>query len=57
MTPHERAARDAWLSEMWPTVREYHDGDPLPKRPAKRRPRRPGGNVDNAVDDAESGAA
>jgi len=53
MTPHERAARDAWLSEMWPTVREYHDGDPLPKR----RPRRRAENVHKPVDRARKKAS
>jgi hypothetical protein len=46
MTPEQRLLRDAYLAELWPTVREYHDGDPLPKRPVRRRARR----VDNVGD-------
>ena len=53
MTPHEHAARDAWLQEMWPTVREYREGDPPPKRRPRRRPE----NVDKPVDTARKGAA
>jgi hypothetical protein len=40
MTPEQRALRDAYLSETWATVREYRDGDPLPKRKV-RKPRKP----------------
>jgi len=46
MTPEERALAAAFLAECWPTVREYHDGDPLPKR----RPRRRAENVNKPVD-------
>lgn len=53
MTPEERALRDAYLAELWPTVREYHDGDPLPKRSTKRR----ASKVDKPVDRARKKAS
>lgn len=38
MTPEQCALRDAFLAEMWPTVRQYNAADPLPKRtPSKPR--------------------
>jgi hypothetical protein len=48
VTPEEKALRDAFLAELWPVVREYHEGDPLPKR--KHRSRRK--DVDTAVEKA-----
>jgi len=53
MTPTERAMRDAWLAEMWAPVREYHDGDPLPKRPIRRRAPR----VETVVDETRKKAS
>ena len=53
MTPEERALAAAFMAECWPTVREYHDGDPLPKRRVHRNPK----SVDTAGDKARKGAA
>lgn len=53
MTPEERALAAAFMAECWPTVREYREGDPPPKRRPRRRPE----NVQKAVDTARKGAA
>jgi hypothetical protein len=40
VTPHEERLRDAYLAEMWPTVREVPYGEREEKRAADRRRQR-----------------